>query len=103
MICIDEEGGRRLTMRKTELVDYIAKTADISKSQAAKALEGVILGICDALKKDETVSIIGFGTFSVTKRAARTGLNPRTKAPVEIKAGRTPRFKAGKRLKDAVN
>ena len=90
-------------MNKGELIEHIAKQADLSKAAASRALEAVIGGVRTTLKKGGTVSLVGFGTFSVTKRAARTGRDPRTKEPIKIKAAKVPKFKAGKALKDAVN
>jgi len=90
-------------MNKTELVDQMADTADISKAAASRALDGMVDAITKALKDGEQVSIIGFGSFTVRERAARTGRNPQTGATISIKASRNPAFKAGKALKDAVN
>ena len=90
-------------MNKTELVDAIAASADISKAAAGRALDAVTESITDALKKGDQVSLVGFGTFQVKDRAARTGRNPQTGAPIEIAAAKIPSFKAGKALKDAVN
>ncbi|MES2739687.1 MAG: HU family DNA-binding protein [Pseudomonadota bacterium] len=90
-------------MNKTELIDHIAQTADLSKAAAARALDAVIGGVTATLKKNDSVTLVGFGTFSVSARAARTGRNPRTKEPLEIEAAKVPKFKAGKALKDAVN
>jgi DNA-binding protein HU-beta len=90
-------------MNKTELIEHIAKEADISKAAAARALDAVVGGIKQSLKKGMTVSLVGFGTFAVSKRAARTGRNPRTGASIKIKAAKVPKFRAGKALKDAVN
>ncbi len=90
-------------MNKTELIDHIAKTADISKASAARALNAVMGGITDTLKKNNNVVLVGFGTFSVSKRAARSGRNPRTGEKIKIKSAKIPKFKAGKLLKDAVN
>jgi len=90
-------------MNKTELVDQMADTADISKAAASRALDGMVEAITKALKDGEQVSIIGFGSFTVRERAARTGRNPQTGATISIKASRNPAFKAGKALKDAVN
>ncbi|MDE2047485.1 MAG: HU family DNA-binding protein [Betaproteobacteria bacterium] len=90
-------------MNKTELIEHIAKQADISKAAATRALDAVIAGIKQSLKKGTTVSLVGFGTFAVGKRAARTGRNPRTGASIKIKAAKVPKFRAGKALKDAVN
>ncbi|OOZ73039.1 HU family DNA-binding protein [Solemya velum gill symbiont] len=90
-------------MNKSELVDAIADSADISKVSAARALDGAIDAITGALKDGDTVSVIGFGTFQVRDRAARTGRNPRTGEEIKIAASKNPAFKAGKALKDAVN
>ena len=90
-------------MNKTELIDRIAMNADISKAVAGRALEATMLAIQTTLRKGGAVTLVGFGTFSVGKRAARTGRNPRTGAAVKIKASKVPKFKAGKALKDAVN
>ena len=90
-------------MNKAELVEVVAKTADISKASAEKALDGALNGIKNALKKGGGVTLVGFGTFRVAKRAARTGRNPRTGEAIKIKAARVPKFTAGKALKDAVN
>ncbi len=89
-------------MNKSELVDAIAEHADISKADAGRALEGMITAVTKALKKGDTVSLVGFGTFSVKKRAARTGRNPATGESIKIKASKTPSFKAGKGFKDAI-
>lgn len=90
-------------MNKSELIEAMADSADISKAAAGRALEGMIEGITGALKKGDTVSVVGFGTFVVRERAARTGRNPKTGEAIEIKASKSPAFKAGKALKDAVN
>ena len=90
-------------MNKAELIDTVAEAADLSKASAARAVDAVTDAITDALKKDEQVSIVGFGTFSVRKRAARSGRNPRTGETINIKASNVPGFKPGKALKDAVN
>lgn len=90
-------------MNKTELIEHIAKHADISKAAAGRALEALIGGVKSSLKKNNSVSLIGFGTFSVSKRAARSGRNPRTGAAIKIKAAKVPKFKPGKALKDALN
>ncbi len=89
-------------MNKSELIDHIANQADISKAAAGRALEAVIGGVKTTLKKGGSVSLVGFGTFSVSKRAARTGRNPRTGASIKIKAAKVPKFRAGKALKDAL-
>ena len=90
-------------MNKTELIEHIAKQADISKAAATRALEAMIGGVRSTLKKSGSVSLVGFGTFSVRKRAARTGRNPRTGAAIKIKAAKVPKFRPGKALKDALN
>ncbi len=90
-------------MNKTELIQHIAIHADISKAAAARALQGTMDAIKDTLRKGGSVSLVGFGTFSVDSRAARKGRNPRTGSVIEIKAAKIPKFKAGKTLKNAVN
>jgi len=90
-------------MTRTELVDAIAKSADLSKKDAEAALKALTETVTKELKKGEKVTLIGFGTFEVGKRAARVGRNPQTGAEIKIKAAKTPKFKAGKALKDAVN
>jgi DNA-binding protein HU-beta len=90
-------------MNKTELIEQMAKQADISKAAAGRALEGMILAVRTSLKKGNMVTLVGFGTFYVGKRAARSGRNPRTGAAIKIKAAKVPKFRAGKALKDALN
>lgn len=90
-------------MNKAELIDNIAASADIPKAAAGRALDAMIEAIEGALKKGDSVALVGFGTFSVKERAARTGRNPQTGDPIEIAAANIPTFKAGKALKDAVN
>jgi len=90
-------------MNKAELIDTVAEAADLSKASAARAVDAVTDAIAEALKKDDQVTIVGFGTFSVRKRAARSGRNPRTGETINIKASNVPGFKPGKALKDAVN
>jgi DNA-binding protein HU-beta len=90
-------------VNKSDLIEHIAKQADISKAAAARALEAVIGGVKTTLKKGGTVSLVGFGTFAVTKRAARSGRNPRTGDTIKIKSAKVPKFRPGKALKDAVN
>ena len=90
-------------MNKSELIDHIAKTADISKAASSRALDAVIGAVKTTLKKNGTVTLVGFGTFSVAKRAARPGRNPKTGEPIKIKSAKVPKFKPGKGLKDAVN
>jgi DNA-binding protein HU-beta len=90
-------------VNKAELIDSIAASADIPKAAAGRALDAVIESVQGALKKGESVALVGFGTFSVKDRAARTGRNPQTGQPIQIAAAKIPNFKAGKSLKDAVN
>lgn len=90
-------------MNKSDLIDAIALSADISKAAAGRALDATVDTIADALTEGDQVALVGFGTFQVKDRAARTGRNPQTGEPIEIKASRVPGFKAGKALKDAVN
>ena len=90
-------------MNKGDFVGHVADAAELSKADAARAVDAMIDVITKALKKDDTVTLVGFGTFSVRKRAARMGRNPQTKEPMKIKASKNPAFKAGKALKDAVN
>ena len=89
-------------MNKAELIEHIANNADLNKAQAGRALEAMIDAVRRTLKKGDSVSLIGFGTFAVTKRAARTGRNPRTGAMIKIKAAKIPKFRPGKGLKDAI-
>lgn len=89
-------------MTKVELVNAVAAKADLSKKDADKAISAVVAAITEALKKGEKVQMVGFGTFEVRARAARTGLNPRTKETIKIAASKVPAFKAGKALKDAI-
>jgi DNA-binding protein HU-beta len=89
-------------MNRSELIALMADEAGISKAAAERALSAVIDGIAGALKKGDKVSLVGFGTFSVSNRAARTGRNPRTGATINIPASKVPKFKAGKGLKDAI-
>ncbi len=90
-------------MNKSEMIDAIAEGADISKAAAGRALDAMVEAVTDTLKKGETVNLIGFGTFEVRDRKARTGRNPQTGATIQIAAAKSPAFKAGKALKDAVN
>jgi DNA-binding protein HU-beta len=89
-------------VNKSELIEHMAVQADISKAAAGRALDALVGGVQSTLKKGGTVSIVGFGTFSVTKRAARAGRNPRTGATIKIKASKSPKFRPGKALKDAL-
>lgn len=90
-------------MNKADLIDMVAGKADLSKTDAASAVEAVIDGITSTLKQGDSVTLVGFGTFSVSERAARTGRNPRTGDVITIPASKSPKFKAGKALKDALN
>ena len=90
-------------MNKTELIEHISAKSDISKAAAGRALASVIEAVTKTLKKGGTVSLVGFGSFGVTKRKARAGRNPKTGAPIKIKASKAPRFRPGKALKDALN
>lgn len=90
-------------MNKSELVDAIAESAEISKAAAGRALDAAMDAIKIALKKDDMVTLVGFGSFYVGERAARTGRNPRTGASIKIRSAKVPKFRAGKALKDAVN
>ena len=90
-------------MNKSELIDIIAEGSDISRAAAARALDTALDAITDALKNSDPVALVGFGTFSVRERAARTGRNPQTGETIEIAAARVAAFKPGKALKDALN
>jgi DNA-binding protein HU-beta len=90
-------------VNKTELIEHIAQHADISKAAAGRALESMIGAVKTTRKKGGSVSLVGFGTFAVTKRAGRTGRNPRTGEAIEIKKAKVPKFRPGKALKDALN
>ena len=90
-------------MNKTELIEHISRSADISKAAATRALDSLIGAVKMTLKKNGSVTLVGFGTFTVGKRAARTGRNPRTGDAIKIKAAKVPKFRPGKALKDAVN
>ena len=90
-------------MNKTDLIDHIAKQADISKAAAGRALDSLVGAIKTTLKKGGTVTLVGFGTFVVGKRAARTGRNPRTGASIKIKSAKVPKFRPGKGLRDHLN
>jgi DNA-binding protein HU-beta len=89
-------------VNKAELIEHMANNADLNKAQAGRALDALIDAVRRTLKKGDSVSLIGFGTFAVTKRAARTGRNPRTGAAIKIKAAKIPKFRPGKGLKDAI-
>ena len=90
-------------MNKTDLIEAIAKSADISKAAAGRALEGALAAIRTSLRKGASVNLVGFGTFHVGRRASRSGRNPRTGEPIRIKAAKVPKFRAGKALRDALN
>jgi len=90
-------------MNKSELIEAVAGSADLSKADAGRAVDAVLSNITDALKGGDQVTIVGFGTFAVRARAARTGRDPRTGKSINIKASKVASFKAGKGLKDAVN
>ncbi|HEY0914073.1 HU family DNA-binding protein [Solimonas sp. SE-A11] len=89
-------------MNKTDLINAVANKAELSKADAGRAIDSLFEVVAKALKKRDKVSLVGFGTFQVRERKARTGRNPKTGAPLKIKASKTPSFKAGKALKDAV-
>jgi DNA-binding protein HU-beta len=89
-------------MNKSELIEAMAEAADIPKAAAGRALDGMVDAVTAALKEGEQVSLVGFGTFSVKERSARTGRNPQTGEAIQIAASKIPGFKAGKALKDAV-
>ncbi len=89
-------------MSKTELIEFIADRAEMSKAEAGRALDAVLEGITEGLKKDKEVTLVGFGKFSAKTRAARDGINPSTKEPIKIPAKTVATFKAGSKLKDAI-
>jgi DNA-binding protein HU-beta len=90
-------------VNKTDLIEEIAKSADITKASAARALDAMLNAVTTTLANDGSVTLVGFGTFSVGERAARIGRDPRTREAISIAAAKVPKFKAGKALKDAVN
>ncbi|MEA3242423.1 MAG: HU family DNA-binding protein [Pseudomonadota bacterium] len=90
-------------MNKAELIDAVASSADLSKASATQAVDAVVDTITESLRKGDSVTLVGFGTFEVRARAARMGRNPQTGEELQIKASKAPAFKAGKALKDAVN
>ena len=90
-------------MNKAELIDAVAEKGDISKVDARKAVDAALEVFTEAMAKGDSVTLVGFGTFSVKERAARTGKNPQTGEPIAIDAAKVPTFKAGKNLKDAIN
>ena len=94
---------RNLSIKKTELIAAIAEKAEISKKDSEKALKAFVDVVTEQLKNDDKVQLVGFGTFEVSKRAAREGRNPQTGKTMKIAACKAPKFKAGKALKDAIN
>ena len=90
-------------MNKSELISSVSKKTGLTKKQSAEVVEAFVETVQETLKEGEKVSIVGFGTFEVRDRAARTGINPQTKEKIEIPASKAPAFKAGKALKDALN
>ena len=90
-------------MNKADLIEEIAQAAEISKSAAERAVDAMVAAVKSSLKKGNLVTLVGFGSFYVGRRAARAGRNPRTGAEIRIKAARVPKFRAGKALKDAIN
>lgn len=90
-------------MNKTQLIDKIAANADISKAAAGRVVDALVASITESLQKGDDVALVGFGTFAVRDRAARTGRNPQTGKEIQIEAAKVPAFRAGKGLKDAVN
>jgi DNA-binding protein HU-beta len=90
-------------LNKTEMIEHMAKHADISKAAAGRALEAFMMGVRTNLKRGSSVTLVGFGTFAVTKRAARSGRNPRTGETIKIKSAKLPKFRPGKALKDSLN
>jgi len=90
-------------MNKTELIDAVAESTDLSKAAATRAIDAFVDIVTNALRKGDQVTLVGFGTFEVRERAARSGRNPRTGEEIEIKASKAPGFKAGKAFKDALN
>ena len=90
-------------MNKTELIDAVAEAADLTKAESSRAVDAVVAAVTKALKDGDAVTLVGFGTFQVRDRAARTGRNPKTGDTIKIAASKNPSFKAGKALKGAVN
>jgi DNA-binding protein HU-beta len=90
-------------VNKAELIEQVSRAADLSHAAAQRAVDAIVGAISNSLRNGETVMLTGFGSFSVSQRAARSGRNPRTGEPITIAASRNPRFKAGKGLKDAIN
>lgn len=92
-----------LIMNKTQLIDFVAEKSDLTKAQAKNAIEAVLDGVTSTLVSGNSVQLVGFGTFKINKRLARTGRNPKTGEEIQISAAKVPSFTAGKGLKDAVN
>jgi DNA-binding protein HU-beta len=90
-------------MNKAEFIDAVASSADLSKADATRAVDAMIDTVTESLRKGDSVTLVGFGTFEVRERAARSGRNPQTGETIQIKASKAPAFKAGKAFKDAVN
>jgi len=90
-------------VNKTDLIDYVADSADLSKAAALRAIDAMIAAVTTTLQNDDSVTLVGFGTFSTSKRAARSGRDPRTGDTIRIEAAVVPKFKPGKALKDALN
>jgi len=90
-------------LNKADLIEQIAQAAEISKSAAERAVDALVVAVKSTLRKDEQVTLVGFGTFYAGKRSARVGRDPKTGAEVQISAARLPKFRAGKALKDAIN
>ena len=103
ILLIDIKTTKGYIVNKSELIEAMAASADIPKAAAGRALDAMIETIEDTLKKDESVVLVGFGTFSAKDRAARAGRNPKTGETIQIAAAKLPNFKAGKAFKDALN
>jgi DNA-binding protein HU-beta len=102
-VVVTDKKFEEVVMTKTDLVEVVAGKGKISKAAALEAVDALTDVIAGALKKGDKVTLVGFGTFVVAKRAARNGVNPQTRQKIKIKASKAPRFKAGKALKDAVS
>jgi DNA-binding protein HU-beta len=94
---------RRRAVNKSDMIQHIAQAAEMSKSAAERAVDALVVAVKTSLRRGEAVTLAGFGSFHVAKRAARVGRNPRTGAQIRIQAARVPRFRPGKALKDAIN
>lgn len=90
-------------MNKTELIESVVEKINLPKKQVTQVLDGILTTITEQLASEQAVALVGFGTFSVKTRAARKGINPQTKEPIDIKEAKVPAFKSGKSLKDACN